>query len=73
MTAPLIPENPTYKLAPLERRVVGMLAVWGLWSNTAIGRAYGIDRGCVSRHGARMRAALQDLTSCCPHSPEDDL
>jgi hypothetical protein len=48
-------QNPTYKLDALDRDIVGTLQLMQLWSNTHIGRAYGIDRGAVSRHGKRMR------------------
>lgn len=47
--------NPSYRLDPLDRDVVGALQYLGLWSNTAIGAAYGIDRAAVSRHGKRIR------------------
>lgn len=46
--------NSTYRLDPLDRDVVGYLHMLKLWSNTAIGAAYGIDRAIVSRHGKRI-------------------
>lgn len=47
--------NKTYRLDVLDRDVVGFLHMLGLYTNTAIGAAYGIDRAAVSRHGKRIR------------------
>lgn len=48
--------NPTYRLDPVDRDVVGVLQCMRLWSNRTIGAAYGIDAACVSRHGKRLAA-----------------
>lgn len=41
--------NPTYKLTPEDRDHMYIMWACGLWSNTAIGKAFGVDRSIVYR------------------------
>lgn len=45
-------QNPTYKLTELDRDHVAILHALNLWSNTAIGAAFGINRSRVPRIAA---------------------
>lgn len=47
--------NRTYKLTPQERNELFILWSLGLWSNTALGVAYGVDRSIVYRTAKTRR------------------
>lgn len=46
-------ENPTYKLDRLDVQICAMMAEMGLWTNTAIGKTFGIHRSAVLKHRKR--------------------
>lgn len=53
-------QNPTYKLDRTDVKIVAMLAEMGLWSNTEIGKAFGIHRSAVLKHRKRYYPPLEE-------------